>query len=286
MTPQANRVPALVEEMLLDAGHPEDERLRATLLALGYLASLPAPAPSGELAALLAASGDELQQRRRFRRHRPTVVGLAVIAGMGLGIGGVAATSGGSTPGASASIQQLLEDWGPDWTIASGVVSALAPYGPPAGYGELRDLVSTDDPAGTGVAGNGDIRLLRGPAGDRAPACGLQNHDAGAATSGCVPGTSGATGDNAGTSRDKEGASSPSAPEGTPGLPGGAGTEDPSGTPGAGTPASGVEAPGSAGQKTAAPTGAPDKQGQPPWAGPGTGQKAIPRALWLATINR
>lgn len=131
----ADHLPDMVEEMLLDAGHVQDSELRAALLVLGSLASLPTPAPSGKLAALLAESedgsaggaddaggisdsgpGDELAKRRRLRAHRPTVVGLALIAGMGLGVSGVAAST--PVPGHSGPfIQQLLEDWAPAWTL-------------------------------------------------------------------------------------------------------------------------------------------------------------------------
>jgi hypothetical protein len=137
-------LPDIVEEMLLDAGHGKDPELRAALLALGSLASLPAPAPSGKLAVLLAdcsdgstggagnAAGtsesgpDELARRRGLRAHRPTVVGLALIAGMGLGVGGVAASS--AVPGASGSpsIQHMLEDWTPAWSLpARDVLGAV-----------------------------------------------------------------------------------------------------------------------------------------------------------------
>lgn len=131
---QANYLPDMVEDMLLDAGYRKDPKLRAALLALGSLASLPAPAPSGNLAVLLAESSgstgdsngvggitesgtDELAGRRRLRAHRPTVVGLALIAGMGLGAGGVAASS--AVPGrpGSLSIQHMLEDWTPAWSL-------------------------------------------------------------------------------------------------------------------------------------------------------------------------
>jgi len=141
---QVNHLPAIVEEMLLDAGHGKDPELRAALLALGSLASLPAPAPSGNLAVLLAESGggptggaddavgtsgsgpDELARRRGLRAGRPAVVGLALIAGMGLGVGGVAASS--PVPGASGSlsIQHMLEDWTPAWSLpAPDVLGAM-----------------------------------------------------------------------------------------------------------------------------------------------------------------
>ncbi|ACL38667.1 conserved hypothetical protein [Pseudarthrobacter chlorophenolicus A6] len=127
MTTPESRLRELVDEVLKDAGHQDDAVLRSALESVGSLASLPVPEPSGELARLLAGGGDELARRRRSGRHRPTVVGLAVLAGMGLGIGGVAATAG-SAPGTSAaSVQHLLGDWTPDWAITQGAAAAPTP---------------------------------------------------------------------------------------------------------------------------------------------------------------
>lgn len=137
MKPQARHLAAVAEEMLLDAGLAQDAELRRALLAIGQLADLPVPVPSGRLAALLGAPvhaalddapgrrrddtadgpGDELGRRRRLRSHRPTIVGLALVAGMGMGVGTVAASPAGSAPAGSLSIQQMLKDWAPSWTI-------------------------------------------------------------------------------------------------------------------------------------------------------------------------
>src|SRR3954468_22968916 len=57
MTSASDNLPALIDEMLQDAGFDQDADLRGTLLSLGALAALPAPAPTGELAALLSGSG-------------------------------------------------------------------------------------------------------------------------------------------------------------------------------------------------------------------------------------
>lgn len=122
---------ARVDEMLLDAGAAGDADLRAALLALGALAALPAPAPSGDLAQLMAAAGspggapgdapgDELVRRRRRRTiHRPTLLGIAIIAGMGTGIGGVAASSPAPWQSGSLSVQSLLADWSPSWSLSA-----------------------------------------------------------------------------------------------------------------------------------------------------------------------
>jgi hypothetical protein len=107
-----------VDEVLLDAGHSEVHELRALLCSLASLAQLPAPAPGPELAAMLAGPCDELTRQRWLRKHRPAVIGLAVLAGMGLGVSGVAATS--SVPGTGSglrSVQLLTSDWIPAWTI-------------------------------------------------------------------------------------------------------------------------------------------------------------------------
>lgn len=124
MTSNASRLLETVDEMLLDAGQAHADELRAALLSLGTFASLPAPVPGAELAALLAGPGDRLSRQRRLRRHRPAVVGLAVLAGMGLGVSGVAATASGQGQPSSPSVQHLLQDWVPAWNIAGGVPSA------------------------------------------------------------------------------------------------------------------------------------------------------------------
>ena len=144
MTPQSSRLSDTVESMLLDAGQEQDTELRAALLSLGTLASLPAPAPNAQLAALLAARPDELTRRRRQRRHRnrSAIVGLAVVAGMGLGVTGVAASASGPAGKASLSVQHLLEDWAPQWNVsglpaaapAIGTVPEPAPVEPDAAW--------------------------------------------------------------------------------------------------------------------------------------------------------
>jgi hypothetical protein len=107
-----------VDQLLLDAGHADVPELRAALLSIASLAELQAPAPGPELALMLAGPQDELTRRRWLRKHRPAVVGLAVLAGMGLGVSGVAATSQVAGDGAGAwSVQQLTTDWAPGWSL-------------------------------------------------------------------------------------------------------------------------------------------------------------------------
>ncbi|KRE70227.1 hypothetical protein [Arthrobacter sp. Soil762] len=118
MTSNASSLIRTIDEMLLDAGVDDPAGLRETLLAVGSLGSLPAPAPGPELAALMSGQTPELARHRLLRKHRTTVVGLAVIAGMGLGVTGVAATGTAPDAQASSSIQKLLQDWAPGWSIA------------------------------------------------------------------------------------------------------------------------------------------------------------------------
>lgn len=142
MTPNPSSVVKTVDEMLRDAGQVDADELRAALLELGRLASVPPPAPNAELSALLAGRTDQLARRRRLGRHRPGVVGLAVIAGMGLGVTGVAAGGPDGTQQASMSVQHLLQDWAPSWTIAAEV--------PAAGVGLVLAPVPSEGPVTIG----------------------------------------------------------------------------------------------------------------------------------------
>ena len=165
MTPQTHHTADAVEEMLLDAGMGQDADLRRALLAVGSLADLPVPEPTGQLAALLAGTGgasgnvpqhsdavetipgDELGRRRRLRAHRPTVVGLALVAGMGMGVGTVAASSPGPAHTGSPSVQQLLEDWSPSWTIRAPQAAAPVPS-----QADSNDAAGRQE--GSGLAGS------------------------------------------------------------------------------------------------------------------------------------
>ena len=124
MTSQASNLLDTVDEMLLDAGQGQDTELRAALLSLGSLASVPAPTPNAQLAALLGSRTEELSWRRRLRRHRTTIVSLTVVAGMGLGVTGVAASASRPAEKASVSVQDLLEDWTPSWSLPGLPVAA------------------------------------------------------------------------------------------------------------------------------------------------------------------
>ena len=130
---------AIVLELMLDAGLTDVPEVAGPLRGLGSFAAVPAPVPAGALAALINGAGtggrpgllealpdDELAKRRRSRKRRPVVIGAAVLAAMGLGVGGVAAASGGFSKGAPDFMQSLISGWDPAWTSAppSSVPSA------------------------------------------------------------------------------------------------------------------------------------------------------------------
>jgi hypothetical protein len=70
---------------------------------------------------------DELGKRRRLRKHRPVVIGAAVLTAMGLGVGGVAAASGGFSKGTPEFMQVLVSGWAPAWTTAPPSLVPPAP---------------------------------------------------------------------------------------------------------------------------------------------------------------
>lgn len=163
MTSDASSLIRTVDEMLLDAGAPDAAGLRAALLELGTLACLPVPVPGPELAALLSGQSNQLARHRLLREHRAAVVGLTVIAGMGLGVTGVAATGTAPDAQASSSIQHLLQDWAPDWTIigtppSTGSAVGLRDAQPPAEPASQNDQAparpETTEPEGA-LPGNG-----------------------------------------------------------------------------------------------------------------------------------
>lgn len=159
-----------VDRLLLDAGHTDVPELRAALLSIASLGHMQVPAPGAELAAMLAGSRDELTKKRWLRRHRPTVAGLAVLAGMSLGVSGVAATSEVSTTGSGPwSIQELTTGWTPDWMLPLKP-AATDPGGPRASVSPLFlqpdqvGLADADEPAGPDVQS-----AVAGRANDQAP---------------------------------------------------------------------------------------------------------------------
>ncbi|MFF2844675.1 hypothetical protein [Paenarthrobacter sp. NPDC057981] len=87
----------MVDELLLDADLGDATDLRQALLVVGNFADAAAPEPGEELAAMLAGPHDDVSKRRWRHKHRTAVVGVAVVAAMGLGVSGVAAASSGFT---------------------------------------------------------------------------------------------------------------------------------------------------------------------------------------------
>lgn len=122
MTYRDNEREAIVDELMLDAGLADPSDVRQALLSLGSFANLPAPAPSVELAAMIAGPHDELSKRRWRHKHRTAVVGVAVVAAMGLGVSGVAAASSGFTR--APSFAGLMGNIAPQWTAATPVLPA------------------------------------------------------------------------------------------------------------------------------------------------------------------
>ncbi|GAA1775369.1 hypothetical protein GCM10009712_24100 [Pseudarthrobacter sulfonivorans] len=227
MTSNTSPLLSTVDEMLLDAGET-DAALRAALLSLGAFASLPVPEPRPELAALLSAQTAQLGRHRRRRRHRTAEVGLAVIAGMGLGVSGVAATASGPKLHASPSIQQMLQDWVPSWTIAGTPpagsagsdlpgVSAAGPAAEDASAPAAQE--STDaEPAGRSPAGQeSSASESDAPGRPEHGAVGRSNNrdsaDRGAGDPGAGNPGAGSSAADGGASRNAAGATGPGIPQ-------------------------------------------------------------------------
>lgn len=128
---------AIILELMLEAGLADASEVTDSLKALESFGSMPAPVPGPALAAMLAGSAagdsanslpyDELGKRRQLRKHRPVVIGAAVLTAMGLGIGGVAAASGGFSKGTPEFVQTLISGWAPAWTTAPPSLVPPAP---------------------------------------------------------------------------------------------------------------------------------------------------------------
>lgn len=161
MTPTTSPLLRTVDGMMLDAGET-DPALRATLLSLGSFAAMPVPEPQTELAALLSGGTSQLAHHRRRRRRRSAAVSLAVIAGMGLGVSGVAATGSAPRLGASPSIQHLLQDWSPSWNITGGP-AARGAADHPTGDPDVDTTPDAAAPDGQGAPDAGSAG--RAPAG-------------------------------------------------------------------------------------------------------------------------
>lgn len=192
MNPHATRVLDTVDQMLLEAGQQDAADVRAALLSLGAMGAMPLPAPGPRLAELMAGTpahttrreamareaaaheavarqgarlrSDEMARRRALQRNRSAVVGLTVIAGMGLGVTGVAASLPDMKEG-HTSVQQLLQDWAPRWTIAApGGTAGESPAAQEPGLqgaaadptgSAVKESVIPAGPGSSGSAGDG-----------------------------------------------------------------------------------------------------------------------------------
>jgi hypothetical protein len=157
MTPQTDVLPVLVEDMLLDAGFGQDDRLRSALLSLGSLASLPAPVPSGELAALLAEDGasregGELGRRRWLRAQRPPDGGAPVVPTRGPAPADIPAASSHAVKGRGQSQPGRGNDVGSGAPrqVAGAVLDVLAD----AAGGTLQPIADTAGATLTAIPGN------------------------------------------------------------------------------------------------------------------------------------
>ncbi|MFJ6452879.1 hypothetical protein [Paenarthrobacter sp. NPDC091669] len=177
MTSRQTEREAIVDELLLDAGLADASDVRQTLVSLGTFANLPAPAPSPELAAMIAGPHDELSKRRWRHQHRTAVVSIAVVAAMGLGVSGVAAASSGFTRNPSF-IDQLISNFHPRPSVAAPelpsndaprVTTEPAPAADPAAIPPASDASSIPVPA-PATADNVAQAQAQAQAPDAAPA--------------------------------------------------------------------------------------------------------------------
>jgi hypothetical protein len=175
----------IVDELLLDAGLTGAPDVRQALLSIRSFANLPAPAPNGALAAMLAGPHDEVSKRRWRHKHRTAVVSVAVVAAMGLGVSGVAAASSGFTR-TPAFINELLGDFAPPWSAAAPVqptpdapkvtteqAPAVDPAAVPLASGSpaATQTRQADDSAGTSVP----VQTTGQPAATEAHAADVEN---------------------------------------------------------------------------------------------------------------
>ncbi|WP_427173453.1 hypothetical protein [Arthrobacter sp. 92] len=197
-----------IEQLLFDAGHSDAVELRAALTALASLGQLAVPAPGPELAAMLAGPHNDLTRQRWLRKHRPAVIGLAVLAGMGLGVSGVAATSPRPGEGQGLrSVQQLTLDWTPGWSIAG------VPVVPTAGEPQESATGAASDAGDPGLPASGSAAPAKLEGGEYSvpvtpePAPALEEHGRGPASD---PGDAGKSSDgqHSGSGNASQGGSS------------------------------------------------------------------------------
>lgn len=115
---ERNRDQRIVDAVLLEEGLADDAALSAVLLEVRGLANSAAPVMSPELeAALSAAQALEADRdaivtsldSRRGKRRRALIVGAAVIATMGLGVGAAAASSEGFRQAAQNTFSSVVD---------------------------------------------------------------------------------------------------------------------------------------------------------------------------------
>lgn len=232
---------ARAQEVLAEEGFEHDAALAAALERIAALRPAEAPAPSGELARLLAAAAPERTTARLavvrrlpatraarkaeeaaaaaasprwIKRHRGAMIGVLVAAGMGLGASGVAAMTGQAwewqiarPPAVSPSVVHAGEPAAPQVTSPTAVPADTAADG--AGLSE-RGVAA---PGAAGAQGRGTGPGDHGAASQgSAPAQGKDAQGAGAdRQSGASSGSRGSQGSHGTQRQGAQPSGSPSA---------------------------------------------------------------------------
>jgi hypothetical protein len=128
----------IIDQLLFETGHHNDEELKYALLQLRSFAAGPAPAPSARISAIMGAGPVTLDARRRRRQHRRTALtALAITATMGIGTAAAAATD----PGFRETAQQAITTVIDTVTRGNSGKPAHAPgHGSPQAPGRVPDL--------------------------------------------------------------------------------------------------------------------------------------------------
>jgi hypothetical protein len=128
----------IIDQLLVETGHHNDEELKHALLQLRSFAAGPVPAPSATISAIMGAGPESLDARRRRRKHRRTALtALAITATMGIGTAAAAATDPGFRETAQQAIITVID------TVTRGN-SGKPPHAPghgsPQAPGHVPDL--------------------------------------------------------------------------------------------------------------------------------------------------
>ena len=128
----------IIDQLLFETGHHNDEELKHALLQLRSFAAGPVPAPSATISAIMGAGPESLDARRRRRKHRRTALtALAITATMGIGTAAAAATD----PGFRETAQQAIITVIDTVTRGNSGKPAHAPgHGSPQAPGHVPDL--------------------------------------------------------------------------------------------------------------------------------------------------